>query len=680
MIQYYRPKEISWLSFNHRVLQQAVRNDVPFYERIKFLGIYSSNLDEFFRVRVATLKRLAKIPKKANKIIGYDPSETLKRINAIVQEQSAVAEKAYQKILQQMKNYNVQIVTAKQLNKDDLLFVSGFFEEKVKSSLVPIFINKMSKAPDLVDDNIYFGVKYTNTKINEIQYSILQLPTHKFDRFIMLPQFGDTIKIMYLDDIIRLGLNELFVSFYPEDIKAFTFKITKDAELDFDDDVQSSYVDIIEESLKKRKKGRPVRFIYDKEMSKDLLDKLLRLFNISNVDAIISGGRYHNTKDLMHFPNVFGIDAHYQKIETVKKPVLEKQVSFFETLTHEDVFLNYPYHSFNYYLDFLREAAIDPNVYSIQITIYRLSKNSDVVNILLAALQNGKNVTAVIELQARFDESENISWSRTLGDAGAKVIYGVPGLKVHSKLTLVTRYVNKVKETYAAVGTGNFNESTARLYSDITILTAKKQITEEVEKVFEFLKSNYKHFTFRHLIVSPFNYRIEIKKLIRNEISNAKKGIKAFIYLKINNIDDREMINLLYEASQAGVDVVLLVRGMFSLLTQIKGVSERIKAYGIIDMFLEHSRFMIFGNNNNPKFYISSADMMVRNIDRRVEVTMPILDTKIKIILLNLFDIYRKDNVSARILDKKLRNKYNSKGHSNNRAQIEVYNFFKKNP
>mgnify|MGYP005840837863 CR=1 FL=1 len=674
----YRPKEISWLSFNHRVLQQALRKDVPFYERIKFLGIYSSNMDEFFRVRVATLKRLSKIPNKAKKITGYDPVQTLQRINSIVQKQSALAQKAHEKLFEEMKKYNVKVINCKELSKEDFLFVDSYFHGELKNSLIPIMILNNQKNYDLVDDNIYFGVKFIS-KINEtVHYSIIQLPTQKFNRFVILPDKSKYTKIVYLDDIIKLGLPELYRQFAPSDIKAFTFKITKDAELDIEDDIQYSYLDQIEESLKKRKKGRPVRFIYDKDMSKDLLETLMDILKITSKDTIIAGGNYHNTKDLMKFPNVFGKDNEYLNIETLKIPLIENSPSIFDAIKKQDIVLMYPYHSFGYFIEFLRQSATDIFVNSIYITIYRLSKNSDVVNALLTAIKNGKKVTVVIELQARFDESDNIHWSKVLDEAGAKVIYGVRGLKVHSKLCLVTRVVEKQKQLYASVGTGNHNETTSKIYTDISILTYRKEITEEVESLFDFFLNNYKHYNFRHLIVSPFNSRFEFTKLIKQEIENARRRIKAYIYIKINNLDDRQIINLLYEANKAGVEVVLLVRGMFSLITEVKGISDKIAAFGVVDMFLEHSRFFIFCNNKNPLVFISSSDFMVRNIDRRVEVTMPVYDKRIKDLLMNLFEIYRKDNVSARILDKKLKNRFKEKNHQNIRSQIEVYKFLKK--
>ncbi len=675
-MNYYRPKEISWLSFNERVLQQAANEKIPIYERIKFLGIYSNNMDEFYRVRVATLKRLTKL-KDADKILGYEPVDVLKKINEIVREQNIKYEKIQEKLRIDLTKHNVFFVNEKTISNEQKKYLLKFFCTKLKDSLMPIIIKDKKHAPDLVDDNIYFALSLEIENKKKPVYAILQLPTNKFDRFFILPKENNIRNVIYLDDIVRLGLKNLFKFWNVKNIEAYTFKITKDAELDIEDDVSTSYVEQIDKSLKRRKKANPVRLMYDKSMPGPMIEKIKKLFRIGNMDTVLSGGRYHNTKDFLRFPNIFDEKATYTPIEPIRIKQIENQKSYFTTIQKNDVFLYYPYHPFSYFIDFLREAAIDPNVKSIKVTLYRLAKRSDVIAALVNAVYNGKDVTAVIELQARFDESENIYWSEVMNDAGVKVIYGVPGLKVHSKLVLVERIENDKKVNYAVIGTGNFNESTAKLYTDMAIMTANRKITNDVEKVFEFLRNNYKHFTYNHLLVSPYNFRKKLRWLIKNEIANAKKGKKAYIHIKLNNIDDREIINLLYEASSSGVEVVLLIRGMFSLVTGIKDVSDKIIARGIVDRFLEHSRFMIFANGGKPLYFISSADMMVRNIDRRVEVTMPVYDTNIQKILSKLFEIYKKDNVAARVLDKNLTNKMYKGGQKKIRSQIEVYNYLK---
>ncbi|MBN2662172.1 MAG: polyphosphate kinase 1 [Bacteroidales bacterium] len=678
MATIYRPKEISWLSFSERVLQQALNEEVPLHERVKFLGIYSNNMDEFYRVRVATLKRLTKLKSKAKKIVGHSPVETLKEINRIVREQNKSYEEAHQLIKQELKKNNIEIVDENELSDRDYKYAKTFFCESLKGSLLPIILRGKKRSPDLVDDNIYFALKLIINNEEKPIFALMQLPTNKFDRFIILHKDEKVTRIMYLDDIVRLGLKELFYFLDVEKIKAYAFKLTKDAELDIKDDISSSYLELLDKSLKRRKKGLPVRLVYDRNIEQDILDYLVKMFKIGNMDTLISGTRYHNTKDFLKFPNVLGEEAIYKKIEPIKIKALEKRISYFDVVKKQDIFLHYPYHSFNYFVNFIKEAAIDKDVVSIKITLYRLSKNSDIISALLSAVQNGKYVTAVIELQARFDEKENISWSKKLTEGGVKVIHGVPGLKVHSKLTLITKKIGDNYERFAAVGTGNYNETTAKLYTDITILTANPKIILDVQKMFEFIKNNYKHFVFNHLLVSPFNFRTQIKKLIKQEIENAKAGEKAYIHIKINNFDDREIIDLLSEASQNGVEVILLIRGMFSLITGIKDKTDKIEAYGIIDRFLEHTRMLIFGNAQKPKIFLSSADLMVRNIDRRVEATFPIFDPNIQKIILDIFDIHKKDNVAARILDNNLSNKNNTQGKEKIRAQIAVYNYLQK--
>lgn len=675
----YRPKEISWLSFNERVLQQAGSKETPLMERIKFLAIYSSNLDEFFRVRVATLKRITKLGDKAIEVIGHNPQDTMDEINKIIAHQNELYEQTRIDIQNDLKKNNVVFVNEKQLSQDEHTYLMNFFRKELKNALMPIMLYDRKNIPDLVDDNIYFALKISPIEESKPIYAILQLPTKKFDRFIILPKNSESTHVIYLDDVIRLGLSELFFFIEHKKIEAFAFKITKDAELDIEDDISATYWEIIDKSLKRRKKGNTVRFSYDKNISDDLLNYLKKLFKISKTDAFLSGGRYHNTKDFIKFPNVLGKKFVYEKLPTIPIPVFEKQNSFFETLKKQDVLLQYPYHSFGYFIDFLKEASIDRYVEKIKVTLYRLSDDSDVIAALLNAARNGKKVTVVLELQARFDEQANLTWSEILSDAGIKVIHGVQGLKVHSKLTLIKRIENENDVYYAAIGTGNYNESTAKLYTDFNLLTANNEITHDVGKVFSFLKNNYKHYNYKHLIVSPFNARESICKLIDNEINKTEKGKKAFIHIKINNVDDKQIIEKLYEASQKGVEVILLVRGMFSLVPGLKGVSDKIIARGIVDRYLEHTRFMIFGNNGDPKIYITSADLMARNIDRRVEVGTPIFDKKIKKQLMDIFNIHLADNVSARILDENLTNKMYKDKNEKIQAQIAVHKYLKNN-
>ncbi len=675
MFEYYRPKEISWLSFNERVLQQAANKNVPLIERIKFLAIYSSNLDEFFRIRVATLMRLTKLGEKALEIVGHNPVETVKEINKIIAKQNEFYEQTRISIKKELKKNRVEIVNETEISISEKKVLLDFFRNELKKSLMPIILYDKKNVPDLIDDNIYLAIEITLKKEKEKIYSILQLPTYKFNRFIILPKTDNCTRLIYLDDVVRLGLKELFFFFECEKIEAYAFKMTKDAELDIEDDISATYLELVNKSLKKRKKGAPLRFNYDKNMSKDTFNYLTKLLKIGKVDSVLPGGRYHNTKDFIKFPNVLGEKFIYPKMPQIPIKKIERQHSYFDTLKNSDILLCYPYHSFNYYIDFLKEASVDKDVESIKITLYRLSKDSDVISALLNAARNGKRVLVILELQARFDEEANVKWSQTLTDGGVKVIHGVQGLKVHSKLTLVKRIENNKAKYYATIGTGNFNESTAKLYTDFSLMTANDLIARDVVNIFEFFKFNFKHFSYKHLIVSPFNSRRIFEELIDNEINNAKNGKKAFIHIKINNIDDSRIIQKLVEASQIGVEVILLVRGMFSLITEIPDVSDKIVARGIIDRYLEHSRFMIFCNNNNPRYFISSADWMVRNIDRRIEVATPIYDIEIQKMLRNIFEILLNDNVSSRVLDKNLTNKMYKNKKKKTQAQLEVFNY-----
>ena len=675
MAEKYRPKEISWLSFNERVLFLANNFKIPLLERIKFLAIYSSNLDEFFRVRVATLTRLSKLGEKAEEIIGHDPSETLKKINEILAEQNNYYEKTRKNIRTSLKKNKVEIIDETQLSESQIDFLMDFYRKDLKNSLMPIILNDKKNIPDLVDDNIYFAIKIIKKNEENSIYAILQLPTHKFDRFIILPQSNDFTQVIYLDDVVRLGLSELFYFIEHEKIESYAFKVTKDAELDIEDDISSTYIELVDKSLKKRKKGNAVRFNYDKNMSKDIHKYIVKYFKIHKGGTQLAGGRYHNTRDFIDFPNILGEKAIYKKLPYIPIKDFENQKNFFDTLQKKDILLHYPYHSFNYFIDFLKEASVDQYVVSIKVTLYRLSKNSDIISVLLNAVRNGKKVTVVIELQARFDEVANIHWSEELTEGGVKVIYGVQGLKVHSKLTLIERCNKGNKEHYVAVGTGNYNETTAKLYTDFTLLTTNKKITRDIVKLFDFLKDNYKHFDYKSMLVSPFNAKERLLRLIDNEIKNAKAGKKAFIHIKINNIEDRKIISKLYEASQNGVEVVLLVRGMLSLVTELPDFSDKIVARGIVDRYLEHTRLMIFGNNKNPLVFITSADLMIRNLNRRVEVGTPIYDKKIKKQLIDIFNIHLSDNTSARILDKHLTNKLYTNDKKKVNAQLEVYKY-----
>ena len=673
----YIPKEISWLSFNERVLQEAENTETPLIERFKFLGIYSNNLDEYFRVRVATLRRLAQFGQKAKDIIGYSPKSTLKTIQEIVIKQNLKYEKIYTNLIKELATHNIYIINERQLNQEQTEFVANYFHKEVRNRLMPFMIEKNSTLPNLTDDAIYLAAYLHKKEFEKKRYTLLEIPTNVLPRFIRLPGKKDEKYIILLDDIIRIGLKDIFFIFDFDEISAYTIKVTKDSELEIADDISESYIDKLSKSLQQRKKGSPVRFIYDRDMPKDMLKIITDKLNINANDAIIPGNRYHNFKDFMNFPNL-GIDKlYYKEFPAITHRDINQGKSILSVIKKKDLMLYFPYQPFDHFIDMLREASIDPLVESIQITLYRLARNSSVINALLNAVHNGKQVTTIVELQARFDEEANIIWGNKLLDEGVKVIYGVPGLKVHSKLCLITRVRNNITERYAAVGTGNFNEYTARIYTDHLLLTSNKKITNEVFKVFNFFSINYKKNNFYHLVLSPFTFRNKVSQMIENEIRNAKKGKKAYIYMKFNNLTDTEIIEQLYEASNAGVKIKLIVRGMFSLVPQVPKRSENIKAIGIVDRFLEHSRYMIFCNGGNEEVFISSADLMPRNIDHRLEVTCPVFDKNIKEEIKDIFNIQWKDNVKARVFDATQSNEFVKSDKHKIRSQIEVYNYIK---
>jgi polyphosphate kinase len=674
----FLPKEISWLSFNHRVLQEAENPEVPLLERLKFLGIYSNNLDEFFRVRVAALKRISQLEKKGREIIGADPKKLLQEIQEIVIHQNTQFEAIYSKILKSLSKENVFIVNEKQLSQEQQEFVHNYFFTEVRANIFPIILNQTDVFPDLNDDEIYLAVCLVKHNRPRPEYALIQVPTKFLPRFIELPHDGPEKYIILLDDVIRYGLNDIFYIFDYDIINAYTIKLTKDAELDINDDVSESYVKKVTRSLKQRQEGQPVRFIYDEEISKGLLNFIKKKLNFKKEDAVIPGGRYHNFKDFMNFPD---LNKPYLKYE-YQPPVSHRQIVFqqgiFTAIRAKDILLHYPYQSFNYFIDLLREASIDPKVVSIKITLYRLATNSSVINALLNAMKNGKQVTAVVELQARFSEEANIYWSNVLREEGARVLYGAYDLKVHSKLCLITRRENQNNAYYACVGTGNFNEQTTKVFSDHMLVTYDKKITLEIAKMFNFFDKNYKLGPFNHILVSPFNTRKKITRLIENEIINAREGKPAGVFIKVNNLDDRKIIEKLYQANEAGVEIRLIVRGMCALKPNYSKEYKNISAISIVDKYLEHSRIFVFHNNGEELFYISSADLMLRNLDRRIEVTCPIYDRDIQKEIKQFLEVQWSDHVKARIINNKQNNKLRPiNSEKPVRSQVEIYRMIK---
>jgi len=669
-------RDLSWLSFNARVLQEAGDPSVPLLERMRFLGIFSNNLDEFFRVRVATIRRMRKFGKKGKQIIGADPEKLLEKIQQIVVRQQEIFNDLYTAIVKEMESENIFIVDEKKLSREHQVFVKEYFDRQVSTFVIPIMIDSAPKFPYLKDRMNYLAVKITkNKKEKKTKYSLIEVPTDVLPRFLVLPSSTEKKSIIFLEDIIRFCLKDIFSNFPHESIAAYELKMTRDSELDIDNDISKSLMEKISKSVKQRSKGEPVRLVYDKKIPSDLLDFILKKINLRDSESLIPGGRYHNHKDFINFPKIGRKELWDQPKIPSDHPGLKGQKSLLQAIRKKDIMLHYPYHKFNHIIDVLREAAIDPGVVSIKITLYRAAKNSSIINALINAVRNGKQVTAVVELQARFDEEINIYYASKLQEEGVQVIFGVPGLKVHSKLFLITQVEGKKIINYAHIGTGNFNENTARVYCDNALLTADKRITNEVEKLFGFYQNNYKTGNYNHLIVSPFNTRKRFISLINIEINNAKEGKEAWMILKMNSFVDKEMVDKLYEASNAGVKIQLIIRGICSLVPGVKGMSENIQAISIVDTFLEHSRIYIFCHGGENKFYISSGDWMYRNLDYRSEVTVPIYDIDLQQELKRYVSIQLRDNCKARLLNiTGEENAYvKSGGKTIVRAQQEIY-------
>lgn len=670
-------RELSWLSFNERVLQESLDPANPIIERMRFLGIYSNNMDEFFRVRVASVIRLIELKQK--KVEGFNggPEALLKEIRKRVLEQQQQFEISYQKLLVELKQNNILIAREDDLTENEKEFVTNYFRETVRPAIVPVMLST-KRHPQMRDHAIYLAVKMIAFDKSKVKYALVEIPKNS-PRFIVLPT-GKSVqkKLILIDDIIRLHLPEIFNIFYYDDISAYTCKITRDAELDVDDDISKSFIDKMRESVAMRKMGEAVRFVYDSAMPIDMLRYLMNSLKLEAGENIIPGGRYHNFKDFINFPD-FGIEEFKFNLQKPQQhpDFISANQSLIKTVLEKDVLLSFPFQTFQHVIDILREAAIDPKVISIKINLYRVAADSQIINSLISAAQNGKKVTVIIELKARFDENNNIKWSNILEENGVIVMFGVPNMKVHSKLFLIKRKNNQKTEMIAHIGSGNFHEKTARVYTDCTLLTSDPELTKEVDKIFKILKNNLDRSIFRELLVSPFNMRRKITALIDQEIENASQGKAASIQLKLNNLIDSSVIKKLYEASQAGVKVELVIRGICGVIPGIKGKTENITVRSIVGRYLEHSRILIFGNAGEPKYFISSADWMERNIDRRIEVTAPIYDKEIQKDLQFIFDACMNDNQKARIIDAHQKNKkVKSDNEKTFNAQNELYAYF----
>jgi polyphosphate kinase len=681
----YINREISWLKFNDRVLQESADPNVPLIERLRFLGIFSNNLDEFFKVRYATVKRIVEAGKSGKSVLGGEVAkDLLEEITKIVIEQQTRSLEIHKDIEKELEGENIFLINEQEVTEEQSKFLKTYFLEKVSPQLMTIILNDLTEFPMLKDSAAYLAIKMilnTEHKTNSVvdpkakSFALIEIPKG-IDRFVVLPQEGERHYIIILDDLIRYCLDSIFSMFDYSSITAHMIKITRDAELDIDNDLSKSFIEKISSSVDNRKISDPVRFVYDKSIEEDTLQFLIEKMGITDTDSVIPGGRYHNRRDYMGFPSLGKEDLMYKKIKPLPIRGIDPEGSFLDQIAKKDYLQYVPYHNFSYIIRFLREAALDPKVKTIKITVYRLADNSQVIASLINAAKNGKQVTVQIELRARFDETANIGYAEQLQEEGVKLIFGVPGLKVHSKICLIEREEQDRLNRYGFISTGNFNESTGKVYTDYTLFTANEKILRELNMVFDFFETTYKINKYKHLVVSPHYTKSAFKKLIDQEIENVKHGKEAYIKIKMNSLTSYKMVDKLYEASRAGVKIQMIVRGICCLIPGVKGMSENIEAISIVDKFLEHPRLFIFANGGDPKVYISSADWMTRNLENRVEVGCPIYDPEIKKELMDTFEISWRDNVKARRFNEKQDNKYVRNKKTKLRSQFALYEYY----
>lgn len=672
--KYYLPRDISWMYFNRRILQEAMKERVPILERLSFLGIYSNNLDEFFRVRVATQSRVAECEDKAAHSEREEALKLIRQINKLNNRYSKEYEGAIKQVTAELEKENICLVNHVQLDEEQQLFVDSFYQQRLNGFISPVWLKSVKQLGNEADENIFLAVKMRKEGHKVGEYAIIELPVAQAGRFIRLPDKDGKNYLMYLDDVVRYCLPLIFHGMNYKHFEAYAFKFTKDAEMEIDNDLRNGMMQKISKGVKSRKRGEPLRVIYDASMPKDLLKRVMNKLNLDKLDTVLGGGKYHNHKDLMRFPDCGRKDLKYPEWTPVLKDELSGNVGMLELIRRKDRFIHVPYHSFDSYIRILQEAAINKEVKSIKTTLYRLAKDSKVVKALINAARNGKKVTVVIELLARFDEASNIDWSKKMQDAGIRVIFGVEGLKVHSKITYISM---KTGADIACISTGNFHEGNARMYTDYMLMTAAKNVTRDVSLVFDFIERPYSPVRFKELLVSPNEMKQKFSRLINEEIKNKQAGKPAYILIKINHITDPVMVKKLYEASSHGVRIDLLVRGNCSLITGVPGVSDTIRINGIIDRYLEHSRIFIFANGGDEKMFIGSADWMPRNLDNRVEVIAPVYDPEIKADLKRVVEYGLKDTLQGRVVDGTGENcPWISEDKTAFRSQEELYKYY----
>jgi len=681
--QKFFPKELSWLAFNERVLQEAADENNPIIERFRFLGIYSSNMDEFYRVRVADVRRKIIIQMNNDEKEKVEKTKLLmtqmqQKILILTDEFDII----YKKLVNQLSQHNIQLINHEQVNKEQIHWLKSFFQNKVLRHITPILIEKKVNLVSRLNDSSTYYYLAIHRDDKPTNYATLEIPTDKMSRFVILPTLSKERKykkIILLEDVIQLFIEDIFLGFVKFDsIEAYSFKMTRDSEYSINEDIAESYVEKMSDSMKQRIIAEPVRVIYDGDMPEQMVKSLKRHLKHSSYDNLVAAGKVRNVKDFIKFPNIGRSNLENKPIEALTSHQFSAYNTVFEAIQKQDILLNYPYHRFLHFTEFVRQAAFDPHVKHIRITLYRIAKNSRVVSSLIDAVDNGKMVTVVMELRARFDEEANIVWAKKMTDVGIRIVFGNPSFKIHTKICIISRDEKSKMINYAHIGTGNFNESTAKIYTDFSLFTQDPNITKEVLSIFDLIQLPYRQQNFEHLLVSPLNSKTSILLMIDNEIDNAQAGKKADIIFKVNNLVDKDIIDKLYQASQSGVIIRGIVRGMCSLRPKVKGLSDNISIISVVDRFLEHSRVMCFHNNGNRKVYISSADWMKRNLEDRIEVSCPIYDQKLIKIIINLLEIHFKDTLKARVIDKDQVNGYVKRGNRKNlRSQNETYHYLK---
>ncbi|WP_152087103.1 polyphosphate kinase 1 [Pseudoalteromonas sp. A25] len=675
----YFAKELSWLSFNERVLQEAKDDSNPIIERIRFLGIFSNNLDEFFQVRVADVKRRILLNNLPDTNFEEDEA-LLSQINQKVLLLGKKFNHIYQQILTDLAKYHIHISQPQTLSEFHQSWLKHYFEDQVLPNMSPVLLSESKDYSDNMNDTMtYFFVHMNGEKQH---YALLEIPTDRLERFVQLPPERTRRQkhIVMLDDIVQFFLADVFKSFFHfESIEGYSIKLTRDAQYNLDDEIEEGLLDKMSKGLKQRLYAKPVRLVYDESMPEYMLKVLKKRLRVTNQDALIPGGRYRNFRDFIGFPNVGRRHLENKPLPPLQSQSFKKDASVFNAISEQDILLYYPYHTFNHMLEYVRQAAFDPNVTQIKVNIYRVARQSRLIASLISAAKNGKHVTVMVELKARFDEQNNIEWAKRLSESGIKVMVGIPALKVHSKLCVIHRKEKGRIVKYAHIGTGNFHEKTAKIYTDFSLFTRHPEICEECDNVFRFIETSYRPFHFEHLMISPINARDRILDLIDQEVKHAEQGKIAKITIKINNLVDKQLVDKLYFAARHGVKVRIIVRGMCALVAGLPRFSDNIKVISIVDRFLEHPRVMVFENMGEPLVYLSSADWMTRNLDHRVEVGVPIYSEELKQLIIDILELQFRDRTKARIIDAEQKNHYVRRGNRKKiRSQIAIYDHLKK--